>query len=297
MEEVVPLKVVIDFDGTLTAEELQVRPLAEKALRTLADDILGVPYSQLVAEYEATQAQMLRAPFRYWWSVNGLVASYCDEGPFILNTATLMQLLSANERYLKIVELAFPVVTYDAIADCTNYLFNRHTAELPPLFRPAAREVLERLMAHPDYHPLVLTNSLGDKVRRYLTTLGIDDRLEILGDTRQYAMDPDWEHRFSHPLLGDIQVWPVVDNYPVDLRRPAYYRALTRPMADGESLVVVADSFSLPGALPLLMGLPFILLRNSYTPAWSLQAVSDHPLGHVIEDLAELPVLLQTLGT
>jgi hypothetical protein len=51
----------------------------------------------------------------------------------------------------------------------------------------------------------------------------------------------------------------------------------------------VADTFSLPGALPLMMGIPFFLLHTSYTPEWCARAVDAHPLGHVLDDLADLP--------
>jgi hypothetical protein len=57
----------------------------------------------------------------------------------------------------------------------------------------------------------------------------------------------------------------------------------------------VADTFSLPGALPLMMGIPFFLLRTSYTPAWCAQVTDDHPLGRVLDDLADLPVALDDL--
>ena len=298
-------KVIIDFDGTLTAEEEQVGPLAELALRTLADEILGVPYSQLQADYAAAQRHLLRTPHRYGWWVNGLLASYCDEGPFILNTATLMHLLTQTNDYLEAVRAAFPDSAFDPVSACTNHLFHRHTAELAPLFRPAAQPVLEALMAHPERQPLILTNSRGDKVRRLLASLGMDGELQVLGDTRQYAMAPDWEARLPHPVLGDIQVWPVDENHPVDLRRPAYFTALWHAASqhaasqhttvDGNRLAVVADTFSLPGALPLLMGIPFLLLRNSYTPTWCLQAVSAHPLGQVLDDLADLPAMLDDL--
>jgi hypothetical protein len=136
------LKVIIDFDGTLTAEETQARPLAEKSLDTLANEIIGAPRPQLADNYEATRARLLAAPHRYWWEVNGLVASYCDEGAFILNTTTLQEMLRDNPAYARAVDAAFPQPEYDSVADCTNHLFHRHTAELPPAFRPAAHDVL-----------------------------------------------------------------------------------------------------------------------------------------------------------
>jgi hypothetical protein len=299
------LKVIIDFDGTLTAEENQVRPLAEKSLDTLAHEIICPVHSgaarpdlvrrQLAVDYQATRAQLLSAPYRYWWEVNGLIASYCDEGAFILNTTTLQVMLRDSPAYTQAVAAAFPQAEYDPVVDCTNYLFHRHTAELPPAFRPAARDVLLSLIAHPGRAPIVLTNSLGDKVRRFLSTLKLESEIAILGDTRQYAMDPHWAHHFSHPALGQIQIWPVGEKHQVDLRRPIYYRALRQAADDGSRLAVVADTFSLPGALPLLMGIPFFLLQTKYTPAWCTRTVKVHPLGRVLTDLGDLPAALDAL--
>jgi hypothetical protein len=287
------LKVIIDFDGTLTAEERQARPLAEKSLETLAKEILGVPRLELEAAYQATRARLLAAPHRYGWKVNGLLASYCDEGAFILNTTTLQSMLRDNPGYGRAVAAAFPRAEYDPIVDCTNYLFHRHTAELPPAFRPAARDVLLALARDPDCLPVILTNSQGDKVRRLLGTLGLEGEVDVLGDTRQYHMDPSWAHRFLHPELGEISLWPLSEQRQVDLRRPIYYHALVRAGADGSRLVVVADTLSLPGALPLMMGIPFFLLHTPYTPDWCAQAVNAHPLGRVLADLANLPQALE----
>lgn len=275
---------------------MQAKPLAEKSLDTLANEIIGAPRQQLAADYEATQARLLDAPHRYWWEVKGLIASYCHEGAFILNTTTLQVMMYTNPAYAQAVSAAFPQVEYDPVVDCINYLFHRHTAELPPAFRPCARDVLLSLIKHPERTPVILTNSLGDKVRRHLATLALGDEVAVLGDTRQYEMDPDWTHHFTHSELGQIQVWPISEQYRVDLRRPAYYHALKRASNGGQrQLVVVADTLSLPGALPLHMGIPFYLLRTPYTPAWCAQAVQTHPLGRVLDDLAALPAALDDL--
>jgi hypothetical protein len=286
------LKVIIDFDGTCTAEELQVAALADKSLDTLAHEIIHMPRELLAAEYRATRARLLRAPHRHWWEVNGLIASYCDEGAFILNTTTLQVLLRENDTYLQAVTAAFPEAEYDPVVDCTNHLFHRHTAELPPEFRRSARDVLAALQDHPGRTPLILTNSLGDKVRRHLNTLKLDAEIAVLGDTRQYEMVPDWPHSFVLAQGKETQIWRVLPKYSIDLRRPAYYQALVREAADNSQLAVVADTFSLPGALPLVMGIPFFLLRTSYTPAWCIRAVEEHPLGSILADLADLPAAL-----
>ena len=288
------LRVIIDYDGTLTAEEEQARPLAERSLTSLAD-IVGVARERLAADYQAARARLLGEPHRYGWEVNGLIASYCDEGAFMLNTTTLQTMLRENPTYAGAVVRAYPHAEYDPIVDRTNDLFHRHTAELPPVFRPSAHQVLSSLIAHPQREPVILTNSLGDKVRRHLWTIGLGS-IAVLGDTRQYEMDPCWQQRFAHPQLGPIHVWPVSDLRRVYLRRPAYYRALLRAASDGSPLVVVADTFSLPGALPLMMGIPFFLLRTSYTPEWCLQVVTEHPLGQVLSDLSEVPQALDVLA-
>jgi hypothetical protein len=228
--------------------------------------------------------------------VNGLIASYCDEGAFILNTATLQVMLRENPAYAQAVAAAFPQAEYDPVVDCTNYLFHRHTAELPPAFRFAARRVLAELVAHPDRLPVVLTNSMGDKVRRLLGTLDLDGEVAVLGDTRQYDMDPGWTHNFDHPALGKIQVWPVSAKRQIDLRRPAYYRALVQAAEDSSRLAVVADTLSLPGALPLMMGIPFLLVRTAYTPEWCARVVDSHPWGTVLSDLGELPSALDRVS-
>lgn len=289
------LKVIIDFDGTLTAEETQARPLAEMSLDSLATEIIGAPRDKLGVEYSATRARILSAPQRYWWEVNGLIASYCDEGAFILNTTTLQAMLRDNLAYRRAVESHFPDAEYDPVVDCTNYLFHRHTAELPVAFRPAARDILLALLRAADVTPMILTNSLGDKVKRHISALELEEDVLILGDTRQYEMAPDWGQCFDHPELGAIQVWPVAPNRQVDLRRPAYYVALRSAMADGSCVVVVADTLSLPGALPLMMGIPFFLLRTVYTPEWCARVVGKHPLGTVLEGLGDLPQLVSPL--
>jgi hypothetical protein len=163
---------------------------------------------------------------------------------------------------------------------------------------------LGSLAGCPDRTPLVLTNSLGDKVCRHLDTLGLHTEIAVLGDTRQYEMIPDWRpatgplgvgNDLPHSEQGQSLLWPVDKKRTVDLRRPAYYRALIEAASDGSRLAVVADTFSLPGALPLMMGVPFFLLHTSYTPAWCVQVVVGHPQGRVLDDLADLPGALDDL--
>jgi hypothetical protein len=284
------LKVVFDYDGTLTAEERQVPEVTHRSLVELADHILHVPLGEVKAAYADTVARLRAEPHRYHWEVNGLRASYCDEGAFILNTVALQTMLTENPTYLEAATSRFVDGRHDPVATCTNHLFHSHTALLEVEFREDAAAVLRRLAAHPEVEPLVLTNSLGDKVQRNLERLDVAP-IRILGDTRQYALDPGW----TPPMGSGEQFLTVDDLHTVDLRRRIYYDALIRESADGSSLVVVADTLSLPGALPMAMGIPFALLRASYTPDWCAAYVEQHPLGIVVDSLAALPSWVERL--
>ncbi len=289
------LKAIIDFDGTLTAEEDQAADLAERSITTLADELLHVPREQVAAAYAAARQQLLSEPESHGWVVKGLMASYCDEGAFLLNTATLQAMLRANRSYEQAVASAFPDAEYDPVVDATNYLFHRHTAELPPPFRPRADEVMNTLLGDVRVTPVILTNSMGDKVTRFLGDLSLQGAVSILGDTRQYDMDPEWTPAAGEPMVRNMPTWRVDQVHPIDLRRPVYYRALLDAARDGSRLAVVADTFSMPGALPLMMGIDFFLLRTPYTPRWCLRTVASHAQGHVLEDLADLPAALYGL--
>jgi hypothetical protein len=301
-------RIIIDFDGTLTAEERQATRLGGRSLDTLAD-ILAPATGQerdhlrqsLETAYRAARREILAHSELGGWEVSGLLASYGDEGAFILNTSAIQLLLASLLRRhpaaVDALEAALPAREYGLVEDTSNYLFHRHTAEFPPLFRPEAREVLVALLEREDCEPVVLTNSLGDKVERLLATLDLPRPLRILGDTRQYEMVEDWEppvdaNAYSGPGPAPWQppwLWSADEGHLIDLRRPAYYRALVEAGRDGACLAVVADTLSLPGALPMAMGIPFYLLHTPYTPDWVLRAVGRHPCGHVLDRLRDLP--------
>lgn len=281
------VKVILDYDGTLTAEEEQVAELAARSIRSLSREILKAPLSQVRNDYYRTQAMLLADPDKFWWEVNGGIASYCDEGAFIMNTTTIQTMLRLNPYYSVAVRDYFPEFEYDPIVDCTNYLFHKHTFDLEPHFREPTQHILGELMADPRLEPIILSSSKGDKVRKNMIPLGFSE-IRVLGDTRQYEIDPSWKKQFLHPEQGRGQVFSVDDKHTIDLRRPAYYSALVEEMGDAQRLVVAADTFSMPGALPMMMGIPFLLLKTDYTPGWCEAYVGKHPCGEVLSDLALL---------
>jgi len=83
------IRVILDYDGTLTHEESQVEMLRKRSLSYLATSVLGVSRQILERDYKAVQRRLLEHPERYGWLVDGQMAAYCDEGAFILNTSTI----------------------------------------------------------------------------------------------------------------------------------------------------------------------------------------------------------------
>ena len=170
------IKVIIDYDGTLTQEEKQVEQLAELAFDTLSKEILKVPKEIIKKDYYETQHKILTFPHKYTWKVNGLSACYCNEGAFVLNTVTLQEMLSSNKFYKNLIKSVFTGKEYDSITECANYLFHKNSAFIKPLFRDGVRETLIEMIKHPQIQPTVMTNSKTDKVEKHLKTLGINRR-------------------------------------------------------------------------------------------------------------------------
>ena len=128
------VKVIIDYDGTLTYEEKYVAELAERSIKDLAENILHVPEKRLKEIYRETKAKILKNPHLYSWQVDGLPACYAHEGALLLNTVTNQTLILENKNFKKAVIKFFQnkKIVYGPVVDCTNYLFHKHTFDLPP---------------------------------------------------------------------------------------------------------------------------------------------------------------------
>jgi len=170
------IKVIIDYDGTLTQEEKQVEQLAELAFDTLSKEILKVPKEIIKKDYYEIQYKILTFPHKYTWKVNGFSACYCNEGAFVLNTVTIQEMLNNNKFYKNLIKSVFTGKEYDSITECANYLFHKNSAFIKPLFRDGVRETLIEMIKHPQIQPIVMTNSKTDKVEKHLKTLGINHR-------------------------------------------------------------------------------------------------------------------------
>lgn len=291
-------KIILDFDGTLTNETEQAAELAKVSTQMLADEILKIPSEEVENIYNNEREKILKNPHLYLWKVNGMPATYAYEGAYLLNTVVLQQVLSSNSFFIKTIEKQFPPGELDSVTKCLNYLFHEGSLGVNPHFLDGARELLISLIKNELIDPVILTNSETRKINKNLTQLQIGEKgtrhqfeheIEILGDTKQYFLDPNWDVYFDNQDYGKIQILPVTPLFSVDLRRPIYYEALSKIKSQGyKEIVVAADGFSLAGALPLNMGLHFILLKTDHTPEWSWNYVAAQPKGHVAKGMSDL---------
>lgn len=284
-------KVILDFDGTLTNESQQAAELAKVSIQMLSNEILKIPQQEVENLYDKERGEILKNPHLYLWKVNNMPATYAYEGAYLLNTVVLQQVLSSNPYFLKTIEKQFPTDNLDSVTKCLNRIFHEGSLGVNPHFLEGTRELLISLINNQLIDPVILTNSETRKISKNLTELQIGEKgakhqfeheIEILGDTKQYYLDPNWNFEKE-------QILPITPLFSVDLRRPIYYEALSKIKAQGyKEVVVAADGFSLAGALPLNMGLHFILVKTDYTPEWSRNYVAAQTKGHLAEGVKEL---------
>lgn len=291
-------KVILDFDGTLTDESQQAAELATVAVQMLAEDVLKIPQEEIRHLYNNEKEKILKDPHLYLWKVNDMPATYAYEGAYLLNTVILQQVLSSNPSFVKATEKQFPPDNLDSVTKCLNKIFHEGSFNVNPHFLEGSKELLLSLIENDLVDPVILTNSETRKISKNLSELEIGEKgakhqfsheIEILGDTKQYYLDPNWKVFFNNSQYGKIQILPITSLFSVDLRRPIYYEALSKIKNQGyKEIVVAADGFSLAGALPLSMDLYFILKTTDYTPSWSADYVTSHPKGLVAKNIEEL---------
>ena len=290
------------FDGVLGVGGAQGAAIGTAAMRTLP---FGVP------KLMVTTVASGQASFGDFVGTSDLTMMHCVADMFGINALTAKVLTNAAGAIVGMVEAAADAPPPDDKPRVAMTVLGNTTP---------AGTMIKRLLGEKGYEVVGFhANGTGGVAAEALVAEGYFDAMldltthEIIdrqyggkhgaiADTRLQGAAEAGIPQLVVPGCIDYFVFGDLDSVPARLKRRPYVVhnpqiTLVRATADGADpgrlrLAVVADTFSLPGAVPLVMGVPFLLLRTSYTPAWCVQVVASHPLGHVLDDLTDLPAAL-----
>lgn len=272
---------VLDFDGTMTDAEEEGRPFRGGYLEDTAT-LLGRSLDEVLALAERFEAEVAADPQAHGWVYGGEIVAPASVDPYL--------------RVMPVVRKIFD--TFEAFANegernrlLDGILYKYNYLKTLTAFRDGAREALVALEGTDTY---VVTNSHTDAVANKILTLGETPGGEnalgwlverVHGLARKYVVDDAFDlvpRDLSLPGLAR----------PVKLRRKSYFDVLealrAKVGAEWAEVAVCGDIFELDLALPLAMGARVGLVANAFTPEYERAFVQAHPLGRVVESLAEL---------
>ncbi len=272
---------ILDFDGTVTDAEEEGRPFRGGYLEDIAN-LVDRPLEDVLALAERSEAEVAADRDAFGWVFGGRIVAPASVDPY-LRIMPVARLILDHYRAFTVRE------ERDRLLDAVLYKYNYQ--KTTTAFRPGAAAALGALAGTATY---VVTNSHTQPVQRKIRQLG-GGELEwlaqrVTGRARKYVLDDEFaavEEAMHLPGLAR----------PVLLRRRHYYEVLDRlRRAEGvpwSGVLVVGDIFELDLALPLALGARVGLVLGPFTPAYERRFLEGHPRGRLIEDLEEIPRLLQ----
>lgn len=288
-----------DFDGVFTDSTNHVADYRNRVFRMLTQ-LTGTSISQLEQECQEQVAHLEANPTTTGWAPVGEIAAFWNEGPQFLATATF-ELLLALEKYKTVTEEHFheeiknvewfkPKIKAGK-SDLYNVLEfhfrSAHTAVDHRYDQQLVNDLCNK-MAEMGYAASMISTSPEQDIVRILGQVNMD----IYGGTLKFNFDKGFVKYGEN-----MQVMHGPHTYTVNnVRSKVYHDVIEKvEQKQGPMKAVVGDVFTLDLALPLAMGKHIILKKNDYTPAWSENYVHNHERGHVVEDIAEIPSLLERL--
>lgn len=264
--------ILVDFDGVWTELHGQARAVDEARLRLLQEGSGWSP--PRVQQCLDEVANTVRAhPEQHGWRVNGQLAAFADEDPFLMHSALVMGLdhaaragSTACSQLLRALA-ARGHANLEALGQeafhqgCRQYL-GAHGHQL----RPGAVDALRELLSFANV--VFCTNFAADAVERTWTQHGFPTQgscktngLTIRGSARKQAL--------QEPLARTAEF----GGRAVCVERPCYQAVLLEERPH----VVVGDVFSMDLALPLVLraeikewsGVECMLMQTPFTPAWA----------------------------
>jgi len=274
---------LLDFDGTFTLAEQEGIPFVESYRADLSRR-LG---RDLVAEWRECEDVVRARPTEFGWLFQGKLVAPGNADPYIRSTTVARMLMDRygaypdpEERDLALAELYAESYEHSAM-----------------VFRPGARQVLERLLAT-ELPVYVVTNSGTHAVEHKVEELlpGARRRPVVCGNAMKAFIEeprvPDEVFR----ELPETQALPGLSR-PVYLRRGLYYEVLrkiwqetgTRP----DRTLFVGDIYELDLAMPFHLGVWIHLLIGPTTASYEREFVEHEAKGG---SSASLEGVLDRLG-
>ena len=291
-------KALVDFDGLWTDVTGQAEAVGRERLARLVR-LSGMATDDVKALLKETSDMVMETPYLHGWIDRGRISAFADEDPFVLHNAIISGIDAfAKQGHPKCRELLAGLAR-NGITDlaklANNILVEGSRAHFEARgghsFRNETFDVLTAVLRHTDV--TVCTNSAETAVGHSLRRLGLKvssgdrpHRLRLRGFARKNALTDDPEK--------DIEI----QGRRVFVDRGHYREILCEEAPDW----VVGDVLSLDLALPMALAkndrrfenTTCILMKNSYTPNWALEAAQSNewPNLSCIERLPELVGLL-----
>ncbi len=275
--------VILDFDGTMTDAEAEGRPFVQGYLEDLAA-LVGRPLPEIQALATRYEADVMAAPHAYGWLWKGNIVAPATVDPYVRIMPVARKILDACSAFTNEGER-------ERLLDAVLFKYNyRKTVRA---FRPHAAEALAALER---YETWVVTNAHVEPVKAKIAELEaqrgvgslawLSDR--VIGRALKQVVE-DGDASLPRELA-----LPGLDR-PVLVRRPHYQEVLERLKGHRpwDEVTVVGDIFELDLSLPLTLGARVVLAANRFTPPWERAFVSAHPRAKLIEDLRDLPGVVE----
>lgn len=267
--------VLIDFDGTFTLAEQEGAPFTDAYQADLASR-LG---RDIGREWQECEATVRARPTEFGWLFQGKLVAPGNADPYIRATTIARMLMDRFDAYQE------PAEREQALSE----LYGRSYESSATVFRPGAKQSLERLLAT-GLPIFVVTNSGTEAVTRKVESLlpNASVRPTVRGNAKKAFIEPPDVPDATFAALPETQSLPGLPR-PVYLRRGRYYEVLRRIWNETgtapERTLLVGDIYELDLAMPLHLGVAIHLIVGGTTPEYEQRFVSAEARGGVSPDL------------
>ncbi len=305
------VKLISDFDGVWTNQEIEAEYVWNYIVKSLAD-LTGDSTDVIQTMLADCKKEMDRTPYEYGWFNGGVISAYYGEDPFgdnnaifdYIDRAASAKSFSNFKQHLHRVKDAIINKAKKTLAEFSNDCFMKSSSQfkLEGKLKPVETtgEIVKELNSK-GVEIIVASNSKTEKIEHLFTKAGLTvtnqrsikrGRLFARGDAKKFVIES------SYTALPEY--FEISGRYKAALRRSNYHKILLEEKPD----YVIGDVFSLDLALPLYLRLndkQFSKLKviqkvHPHTPKWVkdfLMKDEFKGIAFMVDSIDELPGLLK----